>query len=383
VFARIILALGIVVKRMFIIILLLVALQCVFSAPASAQNQDPCLMATTWWFSDPIPPGWFILLPAGYPGTFVFVIAAHTAAPGCAPAPECPCSSCCGGGGSAGSGGSGGSSGGAGGGPAGGTSPNNTPTGGKPIFLTTGDTFIEQTDVSIPGLGGGLTLQRRWNSIWPANEAASSVGVFGPNWRSTYEEKVFMGGDNFLKYSRGNGGYWSFGLSQTFGTFVVVAPGNISATLSQSASSWVLTFKNGEQRQFSLTTGQLTAIIDRNGNTTQLTYDGLNRLTTVTDPASRHLYFNYPNNSSYLVTSVTSDFGVTLSYAYDAQGRLSQVTEPDLTNVSFTYDTSSNITEVTDTNGKVLESHTYDSSHRGLTSSQANGVNALTITYPQ
>src|SRR5262249_39739582 len=39
---------------------------------------------------------------------------------------------------------------------------------GHPISLATGDTYIEQSDVSIPGLGGGLTLGRTWNSIWPA-----------------------------------------------------------------------------------------------------------------------------------------------------------------------------------------------------------------------
>lgn len=191
-----------------------------------------------------------------------------------------------------------------------------------------------------------------------------------------------MGSDNWLTYARGDGGYWSFGLSDS-NAWVVASPANVSATLSQTASYILLTFQNGEQRHFDLTTGVLTAIIDRNGNTTQLTYDGSHRLATVTDPASRHLYFNYANGSSLLVTSVTSDFGITVSYSYDAQRRLIQVTKPDQTTISFTYNTQSQITAVTDSNGKVLESHTYDSGGRGLTSSQANGVNSLTVTYPQ
>jgi YD repeat-containing protein len=153
--------------------------------------------------------------------------------------------------------------------------------------------------------------------------------------------------------------------------------------LTSGSSYWTITFQNGEQRRFDNTTGLLTAIIDHNGNTTSLIYDGSLRLTTVTDPASRHLYFNYANGSSRLVTSVTSDFGITLSYAYDAQNRLSQVTMPDLSTINFTYNSQSLITSVTDSQGKVLESHTYDSNGRGLTSSQANGVNAVTISYPQ
>jgi YD repeat-containing protein len=207
--------------------------------------------------------------------------------------------------------------------------------------------------------------------------------MFGPNWRSTYEERVFMGSDNWVKYARGDGGYWSFGLASIGSTFVVASPANISATFVQTSLFYVITFQNGEQRHFDLKTGFLTAIIDRNGNTTQLSYDSSNRLATVTDPASRHLYFNYANGSSWLVTSVTSDFGTTFSYSYDTQGRLIQVTKPDQTTVSFTYNTQSQITAVTDSNGKVLESHTYDSSGRGLTGSRANGVNAVTVTYPQ
>ncbi|MGC2088134.1 MAG: hypothetical protein WA638_01780, partial [Candidatus Acidiferrales bacterium] len=140
-------------------------------------------------------------------------------------------------------------------------------------------------------------------------------------------------------------------------------------------------FKNGEQRLFNNTTGNLIAIIDRNGNTTQLSYDAVGRLNTVTDPASQHLYFSYASQTSFLVTSVTSDFGVSTSYSYDSQGRLLQVTEPDGSTFNFTYNSQSLIASVTDSNGIVLESHTYDSSGRGLTSTRANGVDAITVTY--
>ena len=81
------------------------------------------------------------------------------------------------------------------------------------------------------------------------------------------------------------------------------------------------------------------------------------------------------------MTSVTSDFGVTVSYSYDSQGRLAQVTEPDQSTLSFDYNSQSLIADVKDSNGKILESHTYDSNGRGLTASQANGVNAVTLSY--
>ena len=340
------------IQKIFGALLLLLIFQCLLSPPSAAQNGDPCNVTTSWWFGDPVPPGWYNYSP--YPGALVYVIAAHLAS--CPPPPQCPCSE--------------------------GGSP--TPTSSKPVYLTSGYTYIEGTDLSLPGLGGGLSLRRQWVSPWPANEALQSVGIFGPIWHSTFEEKVFMSGDNWLRYARGDGSFWAFGMSTRNGAWIVAAPATTaSATLSQT-DHWLITFQSGEKRLFSLTSGQLTAIMDRNGNTTQLAYDSSNRLATVTDPASRHLYFNYGNTSwPNVVSSVTSDFGVTLSYSYDTSGRLVQVTQPDLTTINYTYNAQSQITQVTDSNGKVLESHTYDSSGRGLTASQANGVNSVTYSYPQ
>jgi len=253
---------------------------------------------------------------------------------------------------------------------------------GHPISLASGNTYIEENALTIPGLGGGLTLVRKWNSLWPPTQSALQIGLFGPNWRSNFEERVFVGSDHYVKYGRGDGSFWSFGYSSDSGTYKVVAPANVTATLAEGTSYWTLTFQNGEQRHFDNTSGKLTAIIDRNGNTTQLSYDSSVRPTTVTDAASRHLYFNYGSGgSSYLVTSVTSDFGVSLSYSYDSQGRLSQVTEPDSSTLSFTYNSQSLISSVLDSSSVVLESHTYDSSGRGLASSRASGVDAVTISY--
>lgn len=336
-------------KRIFGVLFLLVVLQCTLSLPAAAQSNS-CLATTTWWFPLQIPIGWYYY--SSYPGTYTYVIAAWKAT--CAPPPEChECTA---------------------------------PAAGRPISLATGNTYIQQTDVKIPGLGGGLSLIRTWNSKWPSIESAFQVGLFGPNWRSTYEEKVFVGSDNYIKYSRSDGSFWSFGSDgYPDGVWFLASPQNVSTTLTTPNTStpyWLITFQNGEQRRFDSISGMLTTIIDRNGNTTTLTYDSANRLVTVTDPASRHLSFTYQSPSSHLVTGVSSDVGLSLSYSYDGQNRLSQVTNPDLSTLSFAYNSQSLITSVKDSNGKILESHSYDNNGRGLTSSRALGAEAITVTYP-
>src|SRR6266436_2892856 len=333
-----------VMKKSVAMLLVLVVLQCGSGGAAMAQAGNSCQTSFVVSFSGLIPTGWNCV---GW-GYFVFLSICTVPNTTCAPAaaknetcPTCPHAS-------------------------------------NPISLATGNAYIEETDLRIPGLSNGLTLSRTWNSQWPSSQMASQVGSFGPNWRSTYEERVFLGSDGYLRYARGDGSFWSFAAGAGW---VTVAPGNAGATLAQGSTYWTLVLKNGEQRHFDINSGSLTAIIDRNGNTTQLTYDGLNRLVTVTDPASRHLTFTYASSSSYLVTGVSSDVGLALTYAYDGQNRLSQVTKPDQTTLTFQYDSNSMITAVLDANSKVLESHTYDSSQRGLTSSRANGVEAVTISY--
>jgi len=269
--------------------------------------------------------------------------------------------------------------------------------GGAPIDFASGDTYLTQVDIKVPGLGGGLTLQRSWNSVWPQGNGAPTyglggqstlpVGMFGPGWMSNFEENVFFGNDGYMKFSAGTGDVSSFGFSgvvEGSSQFTVAGQGSQSTVLTQAPSNWTLVLPNGDQKLLDGTTGKLLSITDRNGNVTTLTYDSSFRLVTVTDPASRHLYFAYATPSSYLVTRVTSDFGVSLSYIYDGLGRLAQYTKPDNTTVSFQYNDNNPmlITAVLDSDQKVLESHTYNSCAQGTSSSRANGAESIAVSYP-
>ena len=257
---------------------------------------------------------------------------------------------------------------------------------GKPIDLATGNTYIEEVDIRLPGLSGGLKLVRTWNSEWPSTQNAVRLDCLDQTGAQRSRTGALSAATTTLSTLVAMG---VSGPSDTTAPIVtehhsiLCAPANASATLTLGTANWTLTFKNGEQRLFDLTTGNLVAIVDRNGNTISVSYDAAGRLSTVTDAVGRHLYLSYIGNG-FLVTGVTSDVGVSpfLFYSYDTLGRLIQVTEPDLSTISFQYDSNSFIAVVLDSQGKVLESHTYDSSGRGLTSSRANGVDLVTASYP-
>jgi YD repeat-containing protein len=219
-----------------------------------------------------------------------------------------------------------------------------------------------------------------------------------------------------MKYGRGEGDFWSLGYSGgssdgVVEKYQVAAPAMIAgsgaggggATLVRDSSTatstytppWTFTFSNGEQRIFDATTGNLLSIVDRNGNTTTINYDAQNRIRSVADPAGHTLTFNYSDAvNPGQVTSIgdgctTCPGGSTIAtyqYFQDGTARLQKVTYADGSSVTFQYnDPSSNllISAVVDGAGKVLEAHSYDANARGVTSSQAQGVNAVTVSYPQ
>jgi hypothetical protein len=63
-------------------------------------------------------------------------------------------------------------------------------TAGDPINLTTGDVWISKNDYSVPGLAGGLSVTRTWNSLWNQSNPPFEAGMFGRGWTSDFEERL-------------------------------------------------------------------------------------------------------------------------------------------------------------------------------------------------
>jgi YD repeat-containing protein len=257
---------------------------------------------------------------------------------------------------------------------------------GYPINLATGNVWITQTDYSLPGLGVGLGINRTWNSLWRGNNGKlPDAGMFGDSWRSTYEEALTVVDTTNIKYWRPNGDSWWFRWSNPNNAYYVLAPQNQHATLTFNSTTllFTLTFSDGTQRIFN-NAGALTALIDRNGNQTTITYDSSNRISQVTDAAARSITFTYndPHNPAQ-ATGVQDSTGTIATYTYDTLTRLLQVTYADGSFLTFSYDPSYTypIDSVKDKLGNIVEAHTYDSSHRGLTSQRANSVDSVTVAY--
>jgi RHS repeat-associated protein len=260
---------------------------------------------------------------------------------------------------------------------------------GSPINMTNGNVFIKQRDYSIPGLGGGLKLDRIWNSLWPVSPHADRAvaGMFGDSWISNYEDRIVqVDGFNVVDYWGTDGRKYRFteyiDIAGLIGYNLTTPQGEpLTLLFNGTAGLFQLSMGDGIGRSFS-PAGLLTTIVDRYNNKTTLTYDQMGRVTQATDAALRSLKFIYgdPVNTSQ-VTSVQDAVGTVATYTYDSSGRMTKVSYPDGSFNNFNYDSSSRILSVTDTEGKVIESHTYDANRRGLTSSRAGGAEAVTVSY--
>lgn len=163
---------------------------------------------------------------------------------------------------------------------------------GHPINLTNGNTWIQQRDYSLPGLGGGLELVRTWNSLWRTNAYLELAGMFGDSWRSTYEERLTIPISTQRKYWRSDGAAWLFSYDTVTQAYALISPPEERAWIvyDSGTARYTLTFLDGTKKVFN-SAGYLIFILDRNGNQSSITYDGSNRITQVTDPAGRTLSF--------------------------------------------------------------------------------------------
>src|SRR5262249_26778733 len=119
---------------------------------------------------------------------------------------------------------------------------------------------------------------------------------------------------------------------------------------------------DGVVMQFS-SSGRLNAIVDRNGNTTTLSYTGAN-LTRVTDAVGRSLNFTY--DFSNRISTMTDPLGRVWRYTYEGtpgvagSPGLTTVTDPLNQVTRYTYVIGGRLASIRDPRGNLVKQLTYD-----------------------
>ncbi len=206
-----------------------------------------------------------------------------------------------------------------------------------PVDCASGDLSESFTDAAVPGRGPGLDLTRTYNSL-----QAGTEGMFGHGWSSTYDSNLVVNDDGSVTITEGDG-------SQVTATpdgdgFDV--PAWADSTLTHNEDGTWTFIRQATMTYTYSSSGQLTAITDRNGYSTDLSYNGSGQLASVTDPEGRSLTFSYGTNG--LVSSVSDPAEQSTTYGYDDSGNLTSVTDSADREWQFGYDSSHLMTSMTD-----------------------------------
>ncbi len=206
---------------------------------------------------------------------------------------------------------------------------------------------------------------------------------FGYGWSSAFDESINAYGTTFLRLNLPDARAVYFSRPSISEPYLPKKPLDFYGQIVKNAdNTYTLTFDDGRIHQFN-TSGKLVSMADRNNNTITLTYDANSNPITVTDASGRTLTLAYDSYGK--VGSIADSLGTIATYVHVSYGRLSSVTYADGSKFTFTTVFSGNnmyVGTVKDALNNVIESHTYDTQGRALTSEIAgNGTERYTLSY--
>ena len=191
-----------------------------------------------------------------------------------------------------------------------------------------------------------------------------SPGSIGHGWSHSYEQSLEIL-DNGAVIFREGGMARDFRLDKDNR---YRAPRDDYSKLSRNSDGgYFLTEKEGVTRTFT-SSGQLTAMIDRNGNRVSLTYEN-GRVAAIADPAGRTASFKY--DSAGKLTAITDPLGNNYLFTYN-NGLFSRLTAPDGGSWNYLYGTNGLPATRSDPNG-YSSTYSYDEHNRATIATDPQG----------
>jgi len=245
-----------------------------------------------------------------------------------------------------------------------------SPSGGLPNYWVNTanlNLYVEDLVYTYRGLGPDIVLKLNYNS------APGNAGMFGRNWRFSYDSAIQQLPDRTLLWK---------GSGQRLGFRRTARPGGGNPNTPQD----VVSLDGGRERLFDYGAyflliesefhlryrydkspgaawARLTAIVDQNNNAVKLTYSPDGSLHSVTDAAGRVTSFVYDPNRRCVGFSLPD--GRQAKYVYDGQGNLTQAIDLLGTTVLYEYDDKDSLTRMVVARDQKTTTFTYQDNGQG------------------
>ncbi|MQA36026.1 RHS repeat-associated core domain-containing protein [Modestobacter roseus] len=251
------------------------------------------------------------------------------------------------------------------------------------VDVGSGNLMVTTPQLTVPRVAGDLSVGAVYNSTSRAGTRFDSSLSSG--WR------LSTGSDVYLRREGITGAityYGENGLTGVFlftgnDTYTYTSPAGFKMTLTGNTSTgWTLTDHASADKRVFNTAGQLTALTDRNGNSTTFTYNGsaltkivgdsgpvdARTLKVTTTPGSKQItrigqdnqydrggsprWATYAYNSAGRLSSITDTAGRVTRFDHGGNGNLNAVTAPGGAVTSFSYDSLGRVVSITQPTGE-------------------------------
>jgi|CZKV01.1.fsa_nt_gi RHS repeat-associated protein len=221
-----------------------------------------------------------------------------------------------------------------------------------PVNLANGNYVYQHTDLRIAGKGFPFEFKRFYNSQF-SDQTGRPLGY---GWTHNY---------NILLATTATNATVAFGDGHSETYFLINGQyqpdvGVFNLLTTNANGSFTLTGKD-QTRQIFSSQGQLSSVVDKNGNTLSLSY-GNGVLTNITDTAGRQIVFQ--NDANGRVTQINDPIGRLIQFQYDGASNLIAAIDANLRTNTFNYDTNHQMTAAYDARGTRFVINTYDDLQR-------------------
>lgn len=224
-----------------------------------------------------------------------------------------------------------------------------------PVNTATGEFYLPNTDLVLPGTGPEVGVTRTYSSTLRAQN-----GPFGYGWSAGFNARlvVDIAGDSSnplpaaVHIEQENGSRAPFYRS---GVNDYPAAPWILATLERDpvTGGWTYSGSGGRQVDLTWSSGRVVKVEDSAGRSVTYSYNGSGNLTSVTDVAGNVWAYGY--DSSHRMTTLTSPEGGITTNTYDSSSRVTAQSDPLSRTTTFSYSSAATTTTFPDGSKTVEE----------------------------